>query len=231
MIYSPILSKIKNLQHGFTTKLMEEKKLISIRENTATVKQVHKNHIHWITTFEKAITEADAIGTVSPMLAVGVYTADCTPILLVAINEKNQALAVMAIHAGWRGTALQIAANAFAEFYHKTKKLNVKNYIAVIGPSISKKAFEVGEEVIAAFPQAETQGIATFFRNEGEKKKYLFDLAAENSRQIQDTAQRLHIPLQLETNNFCTFFDEKNYHSYRRDKEKAGRILSFISFT
>lgn len=230
MKQSALLSSIPNLVHGFTTKQDDAASQEKIRQTTASGKQVHKDNIIWVSQWEKAQREADAIGTKTPNIAVGIYTADCAPILLAAINAKQQAFAVMAIHAGWRGTALKIAETALQNFW-QTLPAQAERILAVVGPTISQKAFEVGQEVIDAFPGSDKTGIAHFLRTEGERKKYLFDLPGENARQLKDTAQRLGpLPLSVEVLPECTFFAKETYHSFRRDRENAGRNLSFISF-
>ncbi len=227
---SPLLSSFANIDHGFTTKEDAPETQEKIRASTANAKQVHKDSLRWITSFEKAAVEADAIGTSEKNLPVGVYTADCAPILLLALSTENKPVAVMAVHGGWRSTALQIAAKALRLLTEKARMQGtLQKIIATIGPTISYKAFEVGAELVEAFPGSEANGIAKFLRLEEGRKKFLFNLPGENARQLKETAQQLGITLELEELPDCTFFDEKLYHSYRRNKEKAGRILSYIS--
>ena len=90
------------------------------------------------------IDGVDAVMTNVEGVCVGVSTADCIPILL--YDEDHRA--VCAIHAGWRGTLGRIAHKALEEMriaYH-TEPEKLK---AIIGPGISLKNFEVGDEVYA----------------------------------------------------------------------------------
>lgn len=91
-------------------------------------------------------TGKDALVTNIPGICIAVSTADCVPVLVYAPDKK----VVAAIHAGWRGTVKQIVAKTIrcmADRYSCDPAL----MMAGIAPSISKEAFEVGEEVVDAF--------------------------------------------------------------------------------
>ena len=79
-------------------------------------------------------------------MLVAVKTADCIPILMV----DGRTHAVAAVHAGWRGTAKNIVAQAIAEmeqkFYSRAEDVHV-----AIGPGIGKCCYEVGPEVVSNF--------------------------------------------------------------------------------
>ena len=97
----------------------------------------------------KMFPDTDALITQVPGLWIGVYSADCVPILVADTRLK----VVAAIHAGWRGTVGGITRDTVermtADFGCRPEDLQ-----AVIGPSISPEAFEVGEEVVMLFRQA-----------------------------------------------------------------------------
>lgn len=221
---SPLLLSVKNIRHGFARTSLPLKERESLQAKTATAHQVHQDAIEWTSHWQKSWARADAVGTTTPGLPVGVLTADCAPILFAAIKD-NAAIAVMAVHAGWRGAALEIAGQAVEALGQKAPGAQL---YAAIGPTISFDVFEVGEEVIAAFPHSEALGLARFMRQEGDKRKYRFNLAGENARQIESAAARLKIPLRLELLQECTFLRRNLYPSFRRDKESAGRMLSFV---
>ena len=173
---------------------------------------------------EKKAREGDALATAKANLQIGVYSADCVPILVAAV-QGHQPIGIMAIHAGWRGTAQQIVLSSCKEFFNKLQAPDV-NFFAAIGPCISYESFEVGAEVFQAFPNAERDGLAKFLREVDGQKKYLVDLPRENARQLQEAGKSL--PLQVEILGHCTWKEHDRYPSFRRDKEKAGRILSFL---
>ena len=93
--------------------------------------------------------DTDALITQVPGLWIGVYSADCVPILVADTRLK----VVAAIHAGWRGTVGGIT-RATVERMTADFGCRPEDLQAVIGPSISPEAFEVGEEVVMLFRQA-----------------------------------------------------------------------------
>ena len=97
----------------------------------------------------KMFLDTDALITQVPGLWIGVYSADCVPILVADTRLK----VVAAIHAGWRGTVGGIT-RATVERMTTDFGCRPKDLQAVIGPSISPEAFEVGEEVVMLFRQA-----------------------------------------------------------------------------
>jgi YfiH family protein len=136
---------------------------------------------------------------------VSVRTADCFPILLA--DARNRAIA--AIHAGWRGTAARIVLNALATMRDQfgTAPADVR---AAIGPGIGVCCYEVGVEVARQFGLSEACKI---------------DLAKANQRQLIDAGVE---PQSIEILGGCTRCDGAKYHSFRRDQERAGRMISFI---
>ncbi len=149
--------------------------------------------------------EADALITDQLGLAIAVRTADCYPILLA--DAQNRAVA--AIHAGWRGTAAQIVRKTLermsAEF-----GTDPRNVLVCIGPGIGVCCYEVGDDVSRQF---------------GLSGRTHLDLASENRKQLEAAGVP---PLNIEALGVCTFCDAERFFSYRREKEKAGRMTSFI---
>lgn len=161
----------------------------------------------------------DALVTDVPGICVAISTADCVPVLLYAPDRK----AVAAIHAGWRGTVLGIAA--------KTARLMVERYacdpaelIAGIGPSIGPEAFEVGEEVVKAFEDAGVS-MARILRRHPETHKAHIDLwEANRSQLLKAGLSAAHI----EVAGICTYTCHEDYFSARRLGIRSGRILTGI---
>lgn len=228
---SPLLSSLPKVRHGFLSDHTPggRDSLDELLPKISTVKQVHGDLLLWTDKLEKRARDADGLATCTQGLYVGVYSADCTPILAVAAGA-NGPLAVMAVHAGWRGTAKEIGKKSFIAFAREARARGATEFFAVIGPCISFDAFEVGEEVVAAFPGSLERGQAKFLRTEDGKKKYLFDLPGENTRQLKEAASEAGVELTLETLDECTLKKKDIFPSYRRDKEKAGRILSYLCF-
>ena len=149
--------------------------------------------------------EGDALLTRQPGLTISIRTADCYPILL----ADPVAGVVAAIHAGWRGTGAHIVEQVIerlrSEFGTKPEDI-----VAAIGPGIGGCCYEVGEDVARRF---------------GMDRAGKLDLAAENLHQLVEAGvQRAHV----DSIGACTRCDAQRFHSWRRDGEHAGRMISFI---
>lgn len=225
-IRSELLSRVPNLRHGFTTLTVPKQEFDSLNAATATVKQVHGKNIEWTETLRKAFAEADAVGTFHPGVPVGVFTADCSPILLAALDRQGAAFAVLAVHAGWKGAALEIARHGLRRLV-ESSGTRTHEVVAALGPAISRRRFEVGRDVIDAFPGCLVMNLA----EPKEDGKYWFDLQGENKRQLEETARELEVPIQVEVSRHCTWSDSALFPSWRRDREKASRMLSWLAFT
>jgi YfiH family protein len=171
--------------------------------NLATVKQVHGCEI-LIAECAGNGGVADGLIAEAPGLLVGVKTADCLPILLV--DPKNRIVA--AVHAGWRGTRAGIAARAVEQMTGRFGS-DPRQIEAAIGPGIGMCCFEVGPEVAREFGPWEK-----------EEKAHL-DLSRINRRQLE----KAHVSRIYEA-GLCTMCGA-GFFSYRRDREAAGRMLSF----
>lgn len=182
------------LAHGFGTKLFQAPDTIT------TMRQVHSDIVVRVDEAGCA-TEGDALLSSTPGVVVGVKTADCLPILLV--DERQHTVA--AVHAGWRGTASQIALKTIQAMNAHPEDLH-----AAIGPGIGGCCYEVGPEVAARF---------------GIEGRARIDLADINRRQLLSAgiaAERIYVA------GHCTFCHADQFHSFRRDREAAGRMFSFI---
>ncbi|HEY8279072.1 MAG TPA: polyphenol oxidase family protein [Bdellovibrionota bacterium] len=233
---SKLLASVPGLSHGFTDNTTAKQDDDQLIAEVSIAKQVHGDRIVWAESYERRQREADGVATFQAGLAVGASSADCTPILTSAVDTStNKVYAAMAVHGGWRGTAQRIAAKSFREFAEACAKRYPERqgstrFLAAIGPCISYASFEVGEDVIQAFPGCESRGIARFLRMENGKRKFLFDLPGENARQLRECAKELGVALEIDQLNLCTVKLDTRFPSYRRDGAKAGRILSFLRF-
>ena len=93
--------------------------------------------------------KADAIITSNPQVSLMMLFADCVPILM--YDPENQVCALA--HAGWKGTVKNIA-GATIEALHKEFSSDPGTIIACIGPSICRKHYEVGRDVVDAAEKA-----------------------------------------------------------------------------
>jgi polyphenol oxidase len=197
----PEFDRLPWLVHGFGTRLAD---IPSLYRNLATLKQVHSSACVDAGGRGGVLGEGDALLENAPGAVVAVRTADCIPILLADTRLR----AVAAVHAGWRGTVAGIAGKAVGAMQARfgTRPEDVD---AAIGPGIGECCFEVGPEVAEHF---------------GGNTRMHVDLAGVNRRQLEKagvTPQRIH------ASNLCTMCRPAEFHSFRRDREAAGRLYSF----
>lgn len=145
-----------------------------------------------------------------------ISTADCVPVLCFDVKHR----AVAAIHAGWRGMVARIVAKTL-EVMACTYGTQGKDVIACIGPSISLEAFEVGDEVYDCFERNgfEMQRIAS------RRNKWHIDLWEANRMQLLDFGV---LPSNIEVSGICTWKENADFFSARRQGIASGRILSGI---
>jgi YfiH family protein len=128
---------------------------------------------------------------------------------------------VAAVHAGWRGTAAQIAPRAVAALCAQAGATPGR-LLAALFPHIGSEAFEVGDEVAeqvtASVPGAE--GVVL----RGAGKPHV-DLSCALHAQLR--AAGLAAPA-IERVPGCTFSDRERFFSYRRDGAASGRHLAVI---
>ncbi|MBR4552429.1 MAG: peptidoglycan editing factor PgeF [Bacteroidaceae bacterium] len=169
------------------------------------------------TTSSSQLEGVDALITKQRGLCIGVNTADCIPILL--YDPVNHAAA--AIHAGWRGTVGHIA-YLTVHAMQKHFGSDLRQVRAFIGPGISCKAFEVGDELPEIFVQA------GFSLNEIACRindRWHIDLPLANSLDLKAAG----IPLEnITCSNLCTFFGHERFFSARRLGIHSGRIYTGI---
>jgi polyphenol oxidase len=222
ILHSPLFSSLPGLSHGFTTLELIQGDLSQISQKVSTLHQVHGNSLFWAQSFEKKERKGDALATRKGGLAVGVYSADCLP-ALVAAFKNGLPLGVMAVHAGWRGTAQRILARSLEEF---GRSLGPCELYVALGPAIGFDAFEVGQDVIDAFPACLGTGRAKV--HPANPGKFFFDLVGENMAQAREAAAKLGMALHLDIRSPCTHSTPDLFPSYRRDGASSDRILSFI---
>ena len=174
----------------------------------------------------------DALMTDQTGICIGVSTADCIPVLL--YDPQHHCAA--AVHAGWRGTVRRIvqeAAHLMAVFYRS----DYRQMQAVIGPGISLKNFEVGQEVYdqfgeAGFPMEQIAALmpvgspaACDEQPGGPQQKWHIDLPRCNRLQLQDCG----VPAaNIHDCGICTYDHTADFFSARRLGISSGRIYTGI---
>ncbi|MXN63354.1 peptidoglycan editing factor PgeF [Stappia sp. GBMRC 2046] len=164
--------------------------------------------------------KADALVTDRPGMAIAISTADCGPVLF----ADGHARVVGAAHAGWRGAltgVLEATIEAMEKLGAERGRIS-----AVLGPTISAAAYEVGPEFVERF-QREAPGSERHFTPSGREGHAMFDLPGF-------IAERLEKAGVGEAGNLglCTYADEERFYSYRRATHRGeddyGRLMSAI---
>ena len=197
------------------------KKINCSSKNLILLNQIHSSKFYFINKnykFKKKKLNGDALITNVKKIALGVLVADCVPIL---IYDKNLKI-ISAIHAGWKSVYKEIIKKV-VKFLIK-KGSNTKNLVAVIGPSISEKSYEVQKDFKDKFLKKDKQ--SKFFFKIRKNKTY-FGL----NKYVYYHLKKLGIK-NLEIIKKNTFDPKNNFFSARRsiqNKENDyGRNISVI---
>ena len=187
----------------------------------ATVRQVHSPDVVTLTDADdvEAVRDvaADGIVTARRDVALAVLTADCQPILL----ADAQSGIIGACHAGWRGAMAGVIEATVAAM----RQLGAAHIRAVIGPSISQQAYEVGHEFMEDFVAEDTE-YQRFFAG-GPNGKPMFDLPSFGLARLRAEG------VDAEWSRHCTYSDPERFFSYRRATHEGqadyGRLISAIA--
>ncbi len=196
------LQQLSWLDHGFGTRLAGS----WTPGPPAWVRQVHSVRCVPAEGVFGCLGEADCLVTDEAGCYLTIRTADCIPILLV--DERRRAVA--AVHAGWRGTAQKIAVAAVRCLGERFGS-RPQDLLAAIGPGICERCYEVGPEVAIQF------GLAGRTR---------LDLGEINRRQLIEQGVD---EARIFSGAPCTCCLPGEFHSWRRDHVKTGRMVSAVA--
>lgn len=183
--------------------------------------QVHGNNVLIVDAPLAERPKVDGLVTNKRGLALGILTADCGPVLFC----DAKAGVVGACHAGWKG-ALSGVTDQTVEAM-ESLGASRQNIVAVLGPTISQAAYEVGPEFPKSFLEQSAQH-KKYFKPSVKQDHYMFDLPAYlvermkafNIGEVHDTA-------------LCTYSDAQRFFSYRRTthhhEADYGRLISTIA--
>lgn len=163
--------------------------------------------------------EADGLITDVPGITLVVFGADCATILLCDPVRR----VVSAVHAGWRGTALGIAARA-VESMVRDYGCEKKNILAAIGPCISQCCFETGQEVPEAMREALGEEAIPYLRETGEGKA-LVDLKGLNTLWLRRSGV---LATNIDISPDCTLCRPEKYWSHRYTGGERGSQAALI---
>ncbi|MEL7150327.1 MAG: peptidoglycan editing factor PgeF [Pseudomonadota bacterium] len=188
-------------------------------DEVASVHQTHSARAVTMDAAPHAPVEADAIVTATPGLALAILTADCQPVLFA--DPSNGV--VGAAHAGWKGALdgiLEATLTAMEQLGADRAHVH-----AVIGPSISQRAYEVGPEFFERFMDENTENSRFFAAGEGDRMHFDlvgFGLARLRAAGVASASWTGH----------CTYSDPDKFFSYRRSVHQReadyGRLISTI---
>jgi polyphenol oxidase len=163
--------------------------------------------------------QADALVTATPGVLLAVLTADCQPVLF----HDRVAGVVGAAHAGWRGAVDGILESTLAAM--EALGASRRRIRAVIGPTISQPAYEVGPEFLDRLRDEDTEN-TRFFVN-GSGGRMLFDLPGYGLNRLRAAGVD-----HAEWTGHCTYRDPARFYSYRRTTHSGeadyGRLISTI---
>ncbi len=191
------------------------------------LKQIHSRIVHHLrddspgNLSDGPEKQGDALFAETARDLVGVFTADCLPVLI----ADTATGAFAAVHAGWRGTLQRITEHTL-EAMREAYGTRPENCLVALGPNASVECYEVGDEVVEQF-RAEFDYADEFFaRPEGGVKTHL-DVRRANLLQVE----RAGVPREkIYSAEYCTMRRTDLFFSYRREKPHGhvGRLLSVI---
>ncbi len=199
IVRSPILESLEWLDHGFGTRLASD---WPPGPGYANLRQIHSDIVFPVRSGACGVLgDGDALVTAEPGVWIGIRTADCAPVILA--DPVRRAVAV--VHAGWRGAAKGIVLRALEQMRAEVGT-GPADVFAAIGPAIGPCCFEVGDEVSRLF---------------GREGRTNIDLADALRAQLEEAGVAA-----VTVAGECTRCAPDRYHSFRRDREAAGRMIT-----
>jgi YfiH family protein len=169
---------------------------------------------------DDARPKADALVTDRPGLALGVLTADCTPVLL----ADREAGVIGAAHAGWKGAFAGVVEATIAAM--EARGAQRERILVALGPAIARKSYEVDDGFLRRFLDADPANERFF--TPGREGHHQFDTEAYLLARLAAAGIRRAEALGLDT-----YADPDRFYSYRRATHKGeadyGRQLSLIA--
>ncbi len=164
-------------------------------------------------------TECDGLITDQPGIALTIFTADCIPVLLYDPAKR----VIAAVHAGWRGTAQNIAGKAVARM-RSDYGCDPGTILAAIGPGIDQCCFETHDDVPSAM-QAELGTFVQPFLHPLENGKYAVDLKQINAALLRRAGL---CETHIDRCSDCTACLPHKYWSHRVTRGQRGSQASMI---
>lgn len=186
---------------------------LSINEDQiAYTDQVHSANVE-IVTKAGIYAETDALITVRKNLFLVIQTADCFPLFVVDPGTNI----IAAIHAGWRGALQGVIENTLKTMETKLN-VNPDNLFVAVGPGLQQECFEIQSDV---YDQIENKYLKI---HSDETKRFLDLKNLIIDKLLQSGLNRKHIY----DSGRCTKCEKESFYSFRRDKNKSGRMMGII---
>lgn len=210
------LSNLANLERALREKIFPTNSILLL-------KQIHSDQVMVVDSPEKIygnhnLPKADALVTNLPNIAIGIVTADCSPILFFDRERKI----IGAAHAGWRGARSGVISSTILAM----KKLGAENIEAIIGPMIQQKSYEVSQDFMDDFLHEDSAN-KSLFTNGLNPGKFLFDLPSYVEKKIVESGIN-----KIQNSRIDTYTNEEKYFSFRRSTHQkesdCGRNISVI---
>lgn len=183
------------------------------------VHQWHSADVISLTAPQPEKPKADAMVTATRGVTLSVLSADCQPVLF----ADKDAGVIGAAHAGWKGALDGVLDNTITEMVALGAARD--NIVAVIGPCISQRAYEVGPEFAERFID-ESPANAQFFA-QGQGDRMMFDLPAFGLSRLRAAGIQ-----EATWTRHCTYADPDRFYSYRRSVHQKeadyGRLIAAI---
>jgi polyphenol oxidase len=162
---------------------------------------------------------ADAIVTRTEGLAIGITAADCGPILFVDPNAR----VIGAAHAGWKGALTGIVESTVDAM----EKLGADrtNILAAIGPLIRQYSYEVSNEFVERFIEADVEN-SLFFLPAAREGHAMFDLAGFIRTRLENAGVLVIDDIGIDTYSDQRFFSYRR--SVHRKEQDYGRHVHAI---
>ncbi len=186
--------------------------------------QIHSAIVRYVTEADCGHPAApcDGFFTDRSGVLLMVRTADCVPLLLTARKADGSPL-VAAVHAGWRGTAASIAAEAVRKLTEAGAEISTVR--AAIGACIHDCCFAVREDFTSAVTEMCGSDFAKRHIREREGR-FTADLVGMNCEILQSAGLRKD---QIDVSPHCTACTPHRFHSHRATGGKRGTMGALIA--
>ena len=162
----------------------------------------------------KTTVEADASYSSKVGVVCAIMSADCLPVF---VSNKDGTMVGVA-HAGWRGLVSGVIEHLVRSFDSDGEDLMVH-----LGPAISQKSFEVGDEVKRLYLSKNISFERSFTIRNNKNYLDLYDVAKVILESFKIKS--------ISGGERCTFKESSDFFSYRRDGVNSGRMAHLIWIT